>query len=173
GTEPLDVGRAGRRGEALRPEDLARPAMAQAPDSPGGGHAIAGEERQQTGGLLLSGWMVVEVTRGKRQFVCACRLPPAERARGVPAGLQGDVCAERAGRHHMPVGLHSLRQGGIAWLGHAVEAEGGARVLAPLGGAQARVLLLTQASESARAGSARRSWLRGACCSRTGGARRS
>jgi hypothetical protein len=169
GTEPLAGGIAGRRGEAFRQAGVARPGMANAHALPGGGDAVEVAERQKTGVLLLSGFMMVAGTLGHGQLFCEGRLPPAAGDSVVPAGLQCDVGEEIEGRDYRQGVLHGLRQGGGEGLAQAVAAEVGALVFEPLGVGQARVLLMTQASYSARADAASRSWWRCAGCSRTGG----
>ena len=169
GTEPREVGMAGRRGEACRQEGCARPGMANEHASTVGGDAVEVAERQNTGVLLLSGLMMGEVQRVNRPVFCARRLPPAEGDRGVPAVLQCDVREEIAGRDHIQGVLHGVLQGGGELLEHACAAEGGALVCAPLGGGHARVLVRTKASYAARAGASSRIWWRCACWQPHGG----
>jgi hypothetical protein len=61
GKEHLDIGVAGRIGEAFGQEGFARPGIANENDITVGGDAVEVEERQNTGLLLLAGFMVVEV----------------------------------------------------------------------------------------------------------------
>ena len=78
-----------------------------------GGDEVEGAQRQDTGFLLLSGFMVVEVELINRQFFCQGGLAPSEVDGVVPAVLQFEVRQEIEGRDHVEVSLRGLLQGGV------------------------------------------------------------
>src|SRR5262249_32610090 len=168
GKEYLEVGIAGRIGDAFRQEGFARPRIANENDVTVGGDEVEVAQRQDTSFLLLSGFMVVEVELVNRQFFGEGGLAPAEMDGVVPAVLQFEVRQEIEGCNNIEVSLRGLLQRGVELLEHAFETEVGELVCEPLGVRHARVLLITKASYSARAGSSSRIWLRWDCLSRTG-----
>src|SRR5262245_63452364 len=91
GKEYLEVGIAGRRGEAFRQEGFACPRIANENDVTVGGDEVEVEQRQDASFLLLSRFMVVEVELVDRQFFGEGRLATREMNGVVPAVLQFEV----------------------------------------------------------------------------------
>src|SRR6266487_5585846 len=125
GTEHLDIGIAGRIGEAFRQEGFARPRIANENDVTVSGDAVEVEQRQDTGFLLLSGFVVVEVELVNRQFFCEGGLAPSQMDSVMPAVLQFEVRQKIERRHYIEVSLRGLLQRDIELLKHALEPEGG------------------------------------------------
>ena len=163
GTEHLASGVAGRLGHALRQAGLACTGMAHEHDSAVGGDAVEVAQRQETRVLCLSGLMVVAVALVNRPLFCQGGWAPSEMEGVWPAVLQFEVSEEREGRHPVEVFRRRLLQGGVEGLEQACAAAVGELVGEPWGVRHARVLWMTQASESARAGSASRRGLRCGC----------
>ena len=146
GKEHLDIGVAGRIGEAFRQEGFACSRIANEDDVTVGGDEVEVEQCQETSFLLLSGFMVVEVELIDRQFFCESGLAPSEVDGVVPAVLQFEVREEMERRDHTEVSLHGLLQRGVELLEHAFEPEVGELVFQSLGVRHTRVLLSTKAS---------------------------
>ena len=136
GKEHLDIGVAGRIGEAFRQEGFARTGIANENDI-----AVGGDEVE-----VLSGFMVVKVELVNRQFFGEARLALPEVDGVVPAVLQFEVRQEMERRDYIEVSLHGLLQRGVELLEHAFETEVGELVFQSLGVRNTRVLLGTKAS---------------------------
>jgi hypothetical protein len=78
GKEHLAIGVAGRIGEAFRQEGFACPRIANKNDVTVGGDEVEVEQGQETGFLLLSGFMMVEVELVNRQFFGEGGLAPSQ-----------------------------------------------------------------------------------------------
>src|SRR5215475_14591959 len=146
GKEHFDIGVAGRIGEAFGQEGFACTRVANENDIAVGGDEVEIAQCQDTGFLLLSGFMVVEVELINRQFFCEGGLAPAEMDSVVPAVLQFEVRQEMEGRKHAEVSLRGLLQRGVELLKHTFKVEVGELVFEPLRVCHARVLLMTKAS---------------------------
>ena len=146
GKEHLDIGVAGRIGEAFGQKGFACTRIANENDIAVGGDEVKVAQGQDTGFLLLSGFMVVEVELINGQFFGEGRLAPSQMDGVVPAVLQFEVCEEREGGDYVEVFLRRLLQGRVELLEHAFEAEVGELLFEPLRVHHVRVLLSTKAS---------------------------
>ena len=143
GKEHLDIGVAGRIGQAFRQEGFARTRIANENDSTVGRDEVEVAQRQDTSFLCLSGFMMVEVELVNRQFFCQSGLAPSEMDGVVPTVLQFEVSEESEGRNHMEIFLCGLLSGGVELREHAFEPEIGALVFEPFGVRHARVFWMT------------------------------
>src|SRR5215471_19877521 len=87
GKEHLDIGVAGRIGEAFGQEGLACTRVANENDIAVGGDEVEVAQGQDTGFLLLSGFMVLEVELIDRQLFGESGLTPSEMDVDVPPVL--------------------------------------------------------------------------------------
>jgi hypothetical protein len=110
------------------------------------GDKVEVEPVEDTGFLLLSGFMMVEVKLIDGVLFFECRLPPSEVDGLVPAVLQFNVRQEIQGCHDVKVFLCGVLPGRVELLEPPLEAEVSELVFEPLGVGHGRVLLMTKAS---------------------------